>query len=104
MSFDGHVLCHRMLIAPCAETTLGAATVAALATAAPRKNLRRVVSVDWGFRDMSITLLRACEIVRDLLAWSRLMNHRDRSSIPVWPSLYGLRMSAKEEVPMSEVC
>ena len=34
MSFDGQVLCKRMLIGPCALTTLGAATVAAPATAA----------------------------------------------------------------------
>ena len=38
MSFDGHVLCQRMLIGPCALTTVGAATVAAVATAAPRRN------------------------------------------------------------------
>src|SRR5262245_49218195 len=46
MSFDGHVLCQRMLIGPCALTTLGAATVAAVATAAPLRNLRRVATVD----------------------------------------------------------
>ena len=37
MSFEGHVLCQRMLIGPCALTTAGAATVAAVATAAPRR-------------------------------------------------------------------
>jgi len=46
MSFDGHVLCQRMLIGPCALTTLGAATVAAVATAAPLRNLRRVATAD----------------------------------------------------------
>src|SRR5262249_60557673 len=35
-----------MLIGPCALTTLGAATVAAVATAAPLRNLRRVASAD----------------------------------------------------------
>src|SRR4051794_33534551 len=43
MSFDGQVLCQRMLIGPWALTTLGAATVAAAATAAPLRNLRREV-------------------------------------------------------------
>src|SRR5215213_4112149 len=43
MSFDGQVLCQRMLIGPCACTTAGAATVAAVATAAPFRNLRRVL-------------------------------------------------------------
>jgi hypothetical protein len=43
MSFDGQVLCQRMLIGPWALTTLGAANVAAVATAVPFKNLRRVV-------------------------------------------------------------
>src|SRR5829696_8910103 len=42
MSFDGQVLCQRMLIGPCACTTAGAAT-AAPATAAPLRNLRRVL-------------------------------------------------------------
>src|SRR5882757_7385309 len=42
MSFDGHVLCQRMLIGPCALTTLGAAMVAAPAASAPVfRNLRR---------------------------------------------------------------
>src|SRR5262249_62415634 len=46
MSFDGHVLWKRKLIGPCALTTLGAVTVAAVATAAPVKNLRRLVIAD----------------------------------------------------------
>src|SRR5262245_55490362 len=46
MSFDGHVLCQRILIAPCALTTLGAATLAAVASAAPLRNLRRVAAAD----------------------------------------------------------
>jgi hypothetical protein len=37
---------------PCAETTPGAATVAAVATAAPPRNLRRVVCEDADFCDM----------------------------------------------------
>src|SRR5438105_3634980 len=53
MSFDGQVLCQRMLIGPWAPTTVGALTAAADAAAAPLKtNLRRVVFVDWEFRDM----------------------------------------------------
>jgi hypothetical protein len=50
-SFDGQVLCQRMLMGPCAETTLGAAT-AAVARAAPPRNLRRVVGEDTDFFDM----------------------------------------------------
>jgi hypothetical protein len=34
MSFDDHVLCHRMLITPWALTTFGAATAEAVAAAA----------------------------------------------------------------------
>src|SRR4029079_239517 len=45
ISFDGQVLCHRMLIGPCAETTLGAATAVAVAPAAST-NRRRVVAFD----------------------------------------------------------
>src|SRR5262249_48019662 len=46
-SFDGHVLCHRMLIGPCALTTVGALTVAAAAAAAPPStNLRRGGGLD----------------------------------------------------------
>jgi hypothetical protein len=41
-----------MLMGPCAETTLGAATVAAVAMAAPPRNLRRVVGEDSDFFDM----------------------------------------------------
>src|SRR6267378_2219721 len=46
MSFDGHVLWKRMLIGPCALTTVGATTVAAVTAAAPRRNLRRVADLD----------------------------------------------------------
>src|SRR5262249_55415879 len=42
MSFDGQVLCQRMLIGPCACTTAGVAT-AAPATLATFRNLRRVL-------------------------------------------------------------
>jgi hypothetical protein len=52
MSFDGHVLCHRILMGPCALTTVGA-TTAALATAAPLKNLRRVEAPDSFLLDIS---------------------------------------------------
>jgi hypothetical protein len=51
-SFEGQVLCQRILTGPCARTTLGAATVAAVATAAPVRNLRRVVGVDGDFFDI----------------------------------------------------
>jgi hypothetical protein len=53
MSFDGHVLCQRMLIGPCALTTDGALTAPAVARAAPlRTNLRRVVFADWELWDI----------------------------------------------------
>jgi hypothetical protein len=41
-----------MLMGPCAETTPGAATVAAVARAAPPRNLRRVVGEDANFFDI----------------------------------------------------
>src|ERR1043166_526899 len=43
MSFDGHVLCHRKLIGPCALTTVGAARVA---TPAASRNRLRVEELD----------------------------------------------------------
>src|SRR5262249_48742402 len=53
MSFDGQVLWNRMLIGPCALTTAGALTAAAVATAAPLKTNRRwVASLD--VRDRSV--------------------------------------------------
>src|SRR5262249_56036318 len=54
MSFDGHVLWKRKLIGPCALTTLGAVTVAAVATAAPLRNLRRLVIAD--VRDLAVDM------------------------------------------------
>src|SRR5438270_13799608 len=42
MSFEGQVLCQRMLIGPCALTMVGAATVAAAPAAATFKKRRRV--------------------------------------------------------------
>src|SRR5215813_7684029 len=45
MSFDGHVLWKRKLVGPWALTTAGAAT-AAVASAAPVMNLRRLVALD----------------------------------------------------------
>src|ERR687895_659495 len=54
MSFDGQVLCHRMLTGPCAFTTAGAATLAAVATAAPLRNLRRDVLAPSGVFDFVI--------------------------------------------------
>jgi hypothetical protein len=54
MSFDGHVLCQRMLIGPCWACTDGAVTVAAAAVApAAIKNLRRVAVLESGFLLMS---------------------------------------------------
>src|ERR671916_3249716 len=47
ISFDGQVLCQRMVVAPCACTTVGAATAAAVVTAAPVRNLRREVLRPW---------------------------------------------------------
>src|SRR5882762_3779025 len=92
MSFDGHVLWKRMLIGPCALTTVGAATVATVAAAAPRKNLRRVADLD--VRDcsvvMGIALLGFLELPRGLLGAAWCMNHRDGFPIPARRSLYGL--------------
>jgi hypothetical protein len=46
MSFDGHVLCQRIVVGPWALATLGAATAAAdVATAAALRKLRRVARV-----------------------------------------------------------
>src|SRR5215213_6051134 len=50
MSFDGQVLCQRMVLAPWALTTFGAATVAAAAVAPTViRNLRRVAVLESGF-------------------------------------------------------
>jgi hypothetical protein len=58
-----------MLIGPCALTTVGAATVAAVAAAAPLKNFRRVADLD--VRDgsvvMGMALLGFLELPRGLL-------------------------------------
>ena len=54
MSFDGHVLWKRMLIGPWALTTVGAVTAAAVATAAPPRNLRRLVT--WDVRDFTFDM------------------------------------------------
>src|SRR3977135_376601 len=78
MSFDGHVLCQRMLIGPCALTTLGAATVAAVATAAPVRNLRRVADFD----------VRNCSVViGHCPPWlSRISSRHSRSRLGYEPS------------------
>lgn len=52
MSFDGHVLCQRMVMTPWALTTFGAATADAVAAAALRK-LRRVGRADFDDFDMA---------------------------------------------------
>jgi hypothetical protein len=54
MSFDGHVLCQRMLMTPWALTTFGAATAEAVAAATLRK-LRRVGRT--GFDDFVMAFL-----------------------------------------------
>src|SRR6187549_3876916 len=54
MSLLGQVLCQRMLIGPCALTTLGAATLAAAATAAPFRKRRRVLRSERDFVRMSL--------------------------------------------------
>src|SRR5262245_43286931 len=72
MSFDGHVLCQRILMGPCALTTLGATTVAAVATAAPLRNLRRVAASDLNCSVvMGIALLGLVNLPRGILgaAW-----------------------------------
>jgi hypothetical protein len=58
MSFDGHVLCHRMLITPWALTTLGAATAEAVAAAAAAvRKLRRVARADFDCVDITFLSL-----------------------------------------------
>jgi hypothetical protein len=52
MSLLGQVLCQRMLIGPCALTTLGAATLAAAATAAPLRKRRRELRAGRDFADI----------------------------------------------------
>src|SRR5438045_263591 len=53
MSFEGQVLCQRMLIEPWALTTLGAATAVAVALAASMKR-RRVAVLDDDFSDIRL--------------------------------------------------
>jgi hypothetical protein len=55
MSFDGHVLCQRMLMTPWALTTFGAAT--ADAAAATLRKLRRVVRAGFDNFDMAFLSL-----------------------------------------------
>src|SRR6266436_222280 len=62
MSFDGHVLCQRMLMTPWALTTFGAATADAVAAATVRK-LRRVGRAD--FDDFVMAFLS----LRSVAAW-----------------------------------
>ena len=84
MSFDGQVLCQRMLIGPCARTTDGAVTVAAVATAAPRKNFRRVVDLD--VRDSSVVMgVALLEFPRGILWPLVMMNNRNGFPLPVRP-------------------
>src|SRR6266581_2736196 len=56
MSFDGQVLCQRMLIGPWAFAIIGKPSVAApaVAAAAPAKNLRRETA--WGFLICSLLI------------------------------------------------
>src|SRR5580704_4950467 len=53
MSFDGQVLWKRMLVTPCALTTLGAVTAAAVVAPAAIRNLRRVAVLESDFVLMS---------------------------------------------------
>src|SRR5712671_4691636 len=62
-----------MLIGPCALTTVGATTVAAVTAAAPRKNFRRVADLD--VRDCSVVMgmaLLGFPRVSSRHSWSRL--------------------------------
>src|SRR3954469_9346109 len=49
MSFEGHVLCQRMLIGPDCAFTAGAATVAAAVAPAAIRNLRRLAVFESDF-------------------------------------------------------
>jgi hypothetical protein len=60
MSFDGHVLCQRMLITPWALATFGAATADAVAVAAATlRKLRRVGRADFDDLDMALLPLHS---------------------------------------------
>src|SRR6266566_5804788 len=60
MSFDGHVLCQRMLMTPWALTTFGAATADAVAVAAATlRKLRRVGRAGLVDFDMAFLSLRS---------------------------------------------
>jgi hypothetical protein len=91
MSFYGQVLWNRMLIGPCALTTAGALTAAAVATAAPlRTNRRRVASLDVRDRSvlsvlMGVALLGFPSVPRGILGPLGYMNRPDRFPIPVNP-------------------
>ena len=54
MSFDGQVLCQRMLIGPCALTTLGAATAAAAVSAGAEQKL--AAGCDLDVCDLSVVM------------------------------------------------
>src|SRR5204863_4530496 len=69
MSFDGHVLCHRILIAPCALTTFGAATAAVVASAGSLRNLRRVAADE---DLLGIYFLPGSDLTDDMVRLSRL--------------------------------
>jgi hypothetical protein len=64
---EGHVLCQRMLIGPCAFTTLGAATDAAAAKAAPLRNLRRELLPPEGAFACAIVSSRMCGLAARFL-------------------------------------
>jgi len=60
MSFDGHVLCQRMLMTPWALATFGAATADAVAVAAATlRKLRRVGRAGLDDFDMAFLSLRS---------------------------------------------
>src|SRR5262249_44703358 len=86
ISFDGHVLWKRKLIGPCALTTFGAVTAAAVATAAPPKNLRRVVGAD--VRGLAVDMGKASLCLAPGFSPYRINRRRgllfQRRGAPVW--------------------
>src|SRR5262245_18654482 len=101
MSFDGHVLCQRMLVTPWALTTLGAAT--AEAAAATLRKLRRVGRA--GFDDFVMAFLsldarrwRCLPIFINITSLSTLRS-RERQLNCRYPDNQGLHICRRRSPP-----
>src|SRR5262245_8804030 len=76
MSLEGQVLCQRRLTGPCALTTLGAATTAAVARTALLRNLRREVLP--GARVFALLIGSSRQV------WASVARHRYYSAMIAW--------------------